>query len=198
MWDILAPAITPSLSPPVCDIGDRGRPCEYLRPLHLVAERQSCSVLPRGSGDHCSHGVSVAARVLCAGRDAGHWVLARWCDRWHAGRWRACPWSARLPAVPASPFLRQVEQLLELLTTEILHPDSQAPNGVKSHFLEIFLEELSKVGADEVGAAGRERVASSALGVCTSRWGSPISLPVADSRPEPEVHRSLLQDRCPD
>ncbi|KAI5941382.1 Ribosomal RNA processing protein 1A [Manis javanica] len=47
---------------------------------------------------------------------------------------------------------RQVEQLLELLTTEILHPDSQAPNGVKSHFLEIFLEELSKVGADELTA----------------------------------------------
>ncbi|XP_039101434.1 ribosomal RNA processing protein 1 homolog A isoform X2 [Hyaena hyaena] len=47
---------------------------------------------------------------------------------------------------------RQVEQLLELLTTEILHPDSQAPNGVKSHFLEIFLEELSKVGAAELTA----------------------------------------------
>uniref|UniRef100_F6UDN9 Ribosomal RNA processing 1 n=1 Tax=Equus caballus TaxID=9796 RepID=F6UDN9_HORSE len=47
---------------------------------------------------------------------------------------------------------RQTEQLLELLTTEILHPDSQAPNGVKSHFLEIFLEELTKVGADELTA----------------------------------------------
>lgn len=45
---------------------------------------------------------------------------------------------------------RQIEQLLELLTTEILNPDSQAPNGVKSHFLEIFLEELTKVGAAEV------------------------------------------------
>ncbi|XP_062970018.1 ribosomal RNA processing protein 1 homolog A isoform X2 [Cynocephalus volans] len=47
---------------------------------------------------------------------------------------------------------RQVKQLLELLTTEILHPNSQAPNGVKSHFLEIFLEELSKVGAQELTA----------------------------------------------
>ncbi|XP_051042985.1 ribosomal RNA processing protein 1 homolog A isoform X2 [Phodopus roborovskii] len=47
---------------------------------------------------------------------------------------------------------RQIEQLLELLTTEILHPDSQAPNGVKSHFLEIFLEELTKVGAAELTA----------------------------------------------
>lgn len=51
-------------------------------------------------------------------------------------------------------FLRHVEQLLELLTTEILHPDSQAPSGVKSHFLEIFLEELSKVGAAEVRPVG--------------------------------------------
>uniref|UniRef100_A0A2I3S947 Ribosomal RNA processing 1 n=1 Tax=Pan troglodytes TaxID=9598 RepID=A0A2I3S947_PANTR len=44
---------------------------------------------------------------------------------------------------------RQIEELLELLMTEILHPSSQAPNGVKSHFIEIFLEELAKVGAEE-------------------------------------------------
>ncbi|XP_076975148.1 ribosomal RNA processing protein 1 homolog A isoform X3 [Tamandua tetradactyla] len=47
---------------------------------------------------------------------------------------------------------RQMEKLLKLLTTEILHPDSQAPNGVKSHFIEIFLEELTKVGAQELTA----------------------------------------------
>ncbi|VTJ77696.1 Hypothetical predicted protein [Marmota monax] len=47
---------------------------------------------------------------------------------------------------------KQVEQLLELLITEILHPSSQAPNGVKSHFIEIFLEELTKVGAKELTA----------------------------------------------
>ncbi|XP_017394033.1 ribosomal RNA processing protein 1 homolog A isoform X2 [Cebus imitator] len=47
---------------------------------------------------------------------------------------------------------RQIEQLLELLTTEILHPSSQAPHGVKSHFIEIFLEELAKVGAEELTA----------------------------------------------
>ncbi|XP_055975209.1 ribosomal RNA processing protein 1 homolog A [Sorex fumeus] len=47
---------------------------------------------------------------------------------------------------------RPREQLLELLTAEILHPDSQAPSGVKSHFLDIFLEELTKVGADELTA----------------------------------------------
>ncbi|NP_001128907.1 ribosomal RNA processing protein 1 homolog A [Pongo abelii] len=47
---------------------------------------------------------------------------------------------------------RQIEELLELLVTEILHPSSQAPHGVKSHFIEIFLEELTKVGAEELTA----------------------------------------------
>ncbi|XP_052019500.1 ribosomal RNA processing protein 1 homolog A [Apodemus sylvaticus] len=47
---------------------------------------------------------------------------------------------------------RQIEQLLELMTAEVLSPDSQAPSGVKSHFLEIFLEELTKVGAAELTA----------------------------------------------
>ncbi|ELK03562.1 ribosomal RNA processing protein 1 homolog A [Pteropus alecto] len=47
---------------------------------------------------------------------------------------------------------RQMEQLLDLLTTEILHPDSGAPSGVKSHFIEIFLEELAKVGSRELTA----------------------------------------------
>lgn len=71
-------------------------------------------------------------------------LTAEWC----------CCLSRLLLYLPAS-FLRHMEQLLALLTTEILHPDSQAPNGVKSHFIEIFLEELAKVGADEVrdGAA---------------------------------------------
>ncbi|KAM6224054.1 ribosomal RNA processing protein 1 homolog A [Rhynchocyon petersi] len=46
----------------------------------------------------------------------------------------------------------QSEKLLKLLMTEILHPDSQTPHGVKSHFTEIFLEELAKVGAKELTA----------------------------------------------
>lgn len=64
-----------------------------------------------------------------------------------------------------SSLLRKIEQLLELLTTEVLHPDSQAPNGVKSHFLEIFLEELTKVGAAEVKWA---LVRSVGWGACPS------------------------------
>lgn len=57
---------------------------------------------------------------------------------------------ALVAAAVVALLCRQVEQLLELLITEILHPSSQAPNGVKSHFIEIFLEELTKVGAKEV------------------------------------------------
>lgn len=47
---------------------------------------------------------------------------------------------------------RHTGPLLELLEAEILHPDSESPSGVKSHFLDIFLEELTKVGADELTA----------------------------------------------
>lgn len=56
------------------------------------------------------------------------------------------------PSLPecAAPH-RHTGPLLELLEAEILHPDSEAPSGVKSHFLDIFLEELTRVGADEVG-----------------------------------------------
>lgn len=50
---------------------------------------------------------------------------------------------------------RHTGPLLELLEAEILHPDSEAPSGVKSHFLDIFLEELTRVGADEVGCRPR-------------------------------------------
>lgn len=33
---------------------------------------------------------------------------------------------------------------------EVLHPESQSPNGVKFHFIDIYLDELSKVGGKEV------------------------------------------------
>ncbi|XP_074069974.1 ribosomal RNA processing protein 1 homolog A [Macrotis lagotis] len=46
----------------------------------------------------------------------------------------------------------QVELLLDILMKEIFHPDSQAPCGVKSHFIDIYLEELTKVGAKELTA----------------------------------------------
>ncbi|XP_020829549.1 ribosomal RNA processing protein 1 homolog A [Phascolarctos cinereus] len=46
----------------------------------------------------------------------------------------------------------QVELLLDILMKEILQPDSQSPCGVKSHFIDIYLEELTKVGAEELTA----------------------------------------------
>ncbi|XP_036099186.1 ribosomal RNA processing protein 1 homolog B isoform X2 [Molossus molossus] len=33
---------------------------------------------------------------------------------------------------------------------EVLHPESQSPNGVKFHFIDIYLDELSKVGGKEL------------------------------------------------
>ncbi|XP_072470924.1 ribosomal RNA processing protein 1 homolog A isoform X2 [Notamacropus eugenii] len=46
----------------------------------------------------------------------------------------------------------QVELLVDILMKEILHPGSEAPCGVKSHFIDIYLEELTKVGAEELTA----------------------------------------------
>lgn len=103
---------------------------------------------------------SVPAEPICAAcrairaLGAGLHRLLPEPPRWSETPPRAHPALVRAAAGRAVSSRRQTERLLELLTTEILHPDSQAPNGVKSHFLEVFLEELTKVGADEVGVAG--------------------------------------------
>ena len=33
---------------------------------------------------------------------------------------------------------------------EVLHPESQSPDAVKFHFIDVYLDELSKVGGKEV------------------------------------------------
>uniref|UniRef100_A0A8C0GX62 Ribosomal RNA processing 1B n=1 Tax=Chelonoidis abingdonii TaxID=106734 RepID=A0A8C0GX62_CHEAB len=43
-----------------------------------------------------------------------------------------------------------IEPFLHLLMKEVMHPESNAPNGIKFHFIDIFLEELAKAGAKEV------------------------------------------------
>ncbi|XP_030052319.1 LOW QUALITY PROTEIN: ribosomal RNA processing protein 1 homolog B-like [Microcaecilia unicolor] len=45
-----------------------------------------------------------------------------------------------------------VEEFLNLLMKEVLHHKNKTPNGVRFHFIDIYLEELSKVGADELMA----------------------------------------------
>ncbi|XP_053162030.1 ribosomal RNA processing protein 1 homolog B isoform X2 [Hemicordylus capensis] len=44
------------------------------------------------------------------------------------------------------------EPFLNLLMKEIVHSDSTAPIGIKLHFIDIYLEELAKVGAKELTA----------------------------------------------
>lgn len=44
----------------------------------------------------------------------------------------------------------RVQPLLNALTKEVLHPESQSPNGVRFHFIGVYLEELSKVGGKEL------------------------------------------------
>nr|XP_033795508.1 ribosomal RNA processing protein 1 homolog B isoform X2 [Geotrypetes seraphini] len=45
-----------------------------------------------------------------------------------------------------------VEEFLNLLIKEVLDSESEAPNGVRFHLIDIYLEELSKVGAEELMA----------------------------------------------
>ncbi|XP_032721107.1 ribosomal RNA processing protein 1 homolog B [Lontra canadensis] len=44
----------------------------------------------------------------------------------------------------------RIELFLDVLVKEILHPESESPNGVKFHFIGIYLHELSKVGGREL------------------------------------------------
>ncbi|XP_057552111.1 ribosomal RNA processing protein 1 homolog B isoform X2 [Hippopotamus amphibius kiboko] len=44
----------------------------------------------------------------------------------------------------------RIKLLLDVLMKEVLHPESQSPNGVKFHFIDIYLDELSKVGGKEL------------------------------------------------
>lgn len=44
------------------------------------------------------------------------------------------------------------ELLLQLLMKEVMDPDSNAPKGIKFHFIDIYLQELAKVGAKELTA----------------------------------------------
>ncbi|KAM8816362.1 ribosomal RNA processing protein 1 homolog B isoform 2-T2 [Rhynchonycteris naso] len=44
----------------------------------------------------------------------------------------------------------QIKVFLDVLMKEVLHPESQSPNGVKFHFIDIYLDELSRVGGKEL------------------------------------------------
>ncbi|KAF1457048.1 hypothetical protein FQV21_0014307, partial [Spheniscus demersus] len=45
-----------------------------------------------------------------------------------------------------------IELFLQLLMKEVMDPDSNAPTGIKLHFIDIYLDELAKVGAKELTA----------------------------------------------
>ncbi|XP_009975594.1 PREDICTED: ribosomal RNA processing protein 1 homolog B-like [Tauraco erythrolophus] len=45
-----------------------------------------------------------------------------------------------------------IELLLQLLMKEVMDPESNAPTGIKLHFIDIYLDELAKVGAKELTA----------------------------------------------
>lgn len=72
---------------------------------------------------------------------------------------RAKRWYAVVYRTVCVVFFSRIKLFLDVLMKEILHPESQSPNGVKFHFIDIYLDELSKVGGKEVrnsGTAGRQ------------------------------------------
>ncbi|XP_065798340.1 ribosomal RNA processing protein 1 homolog B isoform X1 [Muntiacus reevesi] len=44
----------------------------------------------------------------------------------------------------------RIKLFLDILMKEVLHPESGSPNGVKFHFINIYLDELSRVGGKEL------------------------------------------------
>ncbi|CAN0529871.1 unnamed protein product [Rangifer tarandus platyrhynchus] len=44
----------------------------------------------------------------------------------------------------------RIKHFLDVLMKEVLHPESQSPKGVKFHFINIYLDELSRVGGKEL------------------------------------------------
>ncbi|XP_066115347.1 ribosomal RNA processing protein 1 homolog B isoform X1 [Saccopteryx bilineata] len=44
----------------------------------------------------------------------------------------------------------RIKVFLDVLMKEVLNPESQSPNGVKFHFIDIYLDELSRVGGKEL------------------------------------------------
>jgi hypothetical protein len=47
-------------------------------------------------------------------------------------------------------FFSRIQLFLDVLMKEILCPESQSPDGVRFHFIDIYLDELSTVGGREV------------------------------------------------
>lgn len=49
----------------------------------------------------------------------------------------------------------QIQLFLDVLVKEILGPEGHSPDGVRTHFITMYLDELSKVGGREVrGSVG--------------------------------------------
>lgn len=58
--------------------------------------------------------------------------------------------SARCLRAHTSRFLSRIKLFLDVLMKEVLHPESRSPDGVRFHCIDVYLDELSKVGGKEV------------------------------------------------
>lgn len=69
-------------------------------------------------------------------------------------------------------FFSRVQLLLGVLMKEVLHPESQSPNGVRFHLIDVYLDELAKVGGKEV--SGRLRCPPRGGGATAGVHGRPL------------------------
>lgn len=54
-------------------------------------------------------------------------------------------------------FSSQIKLFLDILMKEILNPESQSPDGVRAHLIDVYLDELSTVGGREVRSSAASR-----------------------------------------
>lgn len=80
--------------------------------------------------------------------------------------------SALCPRICTCRFLSRIKLFLDVLMKEVLHPESRSPNGVRFHCIDVYLDELSKVGGKEVS---HEPSASAAGTRGAGVWGQGFS-----------------------
>lgn len=85
--------------------------------------------------------------------------------------------SARCPRAHTSRFLSRIKLFLDVLMKEVLHPESRSPDGVRFHCIDVYLDELSKVGGKEVSHVPSASAAGTGKGGGWDRASAALQTP---------------------
>ncbi|XP_012586577.1 PREDICTED: ribosomal RNA processing protein 1 homolog B, partial [Condylura cristata] len=86
----------------------------------------------------------------------------------------------------------RIQLFLDVLMKEVLHPESQAPNGVKFHFIDIYLDELSAVGGKELPADQNLKLIDPLCRIAAKTKDHMLVQTIARAVLEAVIHRSPL------